>query len=572
MDYIRLKDDKNMTENALIDRIKILEDENSNLKKELAEFKISRPDNFDDNTKFRRIFDSSPDAIILIDIKGLVVDVNDKVCYWLGLQHTQLINSDASNLPIFTLKSRKNLFAKIEEHKKGISIHPFEIEVFTKENLLVIGLTNIATIYNEKKDPTNYIVHISDITEMKAAQKALLESEEKFKIVSESSGDIIYRLKYETMEYDYLNPAFERITGYSLNEINKVKFPSIVNRVETIDEYTLEQMRNRRIERNIDEYNADYLIKDKMGNFRWLRDHSNPWYDENGKIIGSIGILADITNRKRLEEDQKKYVEELALSRDMVEQHAYELVELNLKLEESEQKLQELNASKDKFFSIIAHDLRSPFTTLIGYTEIIEEDIEKISREELKESIHTIYNTSKKIYSLLENLLSWARIQTGRMPNNPSVLKLFDICLDIIGLFEENAKSKSVFLNSLVQKDVLVYADLNMVDTVIRNLVSNALKFTPENGTITISAKQNDGFVEISIIDTGKGIKPENLGKLFKIDEHVTTLGTNNEKGTGLGLILCKELVEANGGNIGVKSTLNVGSRFYFTLPVQVVK
>ncbi|MFH0736666.1 MAG: PAS domain-containing sensor histidine kinase [bacterium] len=561
-----------MTENIINDRIKTLEEENNLLKNELAAYKKSQSPNLDDNIKFRKIFDSSPDAIILLDTTGLIVDANDKVCDWLGIPHHQLIKSDASGLPIFTLKTKKNLFAKIEEHKMGISIRPFEIEVFTQNHLILIGLTNIATIFSEKKEPINYIVHISDITEMKAAQKALLESEEKFKIVSESSGDIIYRLRYETMEYDYLNPAFQKITGYTLKEINKIKFPSIVKQVETIDDYSLEQMRNRRIERNIDEYNADYLIKDKAGNLKWLRDHSNPWYNETGKIIGSIGILADITNRKKLEEDQKKYVEELALSRDMVEQHAYELVELNLKLEDSEEKLKELNASKDKFFSIIAHDLRSPFTTLIGYTEIIEEDFENFSREELKESIHTIYNTSKKIFSLLENLLSWARIQTGRMPFNPTSIKLFEVCTEIISLFEENAKAKSIFLNSMVKRDILVFADSNMIDTVIRNLVSNALKFTPQNGSITISAIQKENFIEVSIIDTGNGIKETNLNKLFKIDEHVTTLGTNDEKGSGLGLILCKELVETNGGKIFVESTLNVGSRFYFTLPVPVVQ
>jgi len=415
-----------------------------------------------------------------------------------------------------------------------------------------------------------YIITLTDLSEIKAAQQAYLESEEKFRIVSESSGDIIYRLRYDTMQYDYLNAAFERITGYTIDEINRIGFKSIIRQIESYSDTTVEELVKQRENRQVGDFSADYLIEDKFGNLKWLRDHSNPWYNSEGVIIGSIGILSDITARKKLEEDHKRVIEEIALSRDMLEQHAYEMVELNLKLEESEEKLKELNANKDRFFSIIAHDLRSPFTTLIGYTELLHEDFESTSREELKESIEILHTTSKRIYNLLENLLSWARIQTGRMPYQPLKLDISIICKDIVNLFEENAKIKNIDLSYDMEKDLYVYADKNMIDTVIRNLVSNALKFTPSGKTIVLSAERLDNFIEVSVTDTGLGMSQDVLSKLFKIDQHVTTLGTTGEKGTGLGLILCKELVEKNGGKIGVESTLNIGSRFYFTLPVYV--
>ncbi len=537
------------------------------IKNSLTDTKMPNNYNKIGKGKYKRIFELLPEAIILLDETLKIIDLNKKVIDWLNLDLSKFHGTSILQFPFFEEKTKNEIIAGFNILKSESKILHFEGKVNSCDNFVFPSLITIIPIFTKHK-LFFYLITISDLTEIKSAQKAYLESEEKFRIVSESSGDIIYRLRYDTMQYDYLNPAFEKITGYTLDEINQIGFKSIVRQIESYTDSNVEELIKHREERQVYDYNADYLIEDKYGNYKWVRDHSNPWYNHEGTVIGSIGILSDITSRKKLEEEHRRYIEEIALSRDMLEQHAYEMVELNLKLEESEEKLKELNASKDRFFSIIAHDLRSPFTTLIGYTEILKEDFDNVSREELKESIDTIHTTSRRIYNLLENLLSWARMQTGRMPFQPLKLDLSIICMNIISLFEENAKLKDIVLSYHLPDNLFVSADKNMIDTVIRNLVSNSLKFTPNGRTVDVSARSIGNFIEVSVSDTGLGIKPEILTKLFKIDQHVTTLGTTGEKGSGLGLVLCKELVEKNGGKIGVESKLNEGSRFYFTLPV----
>lgn len=522
----------------------------------------------DDFKKFKKVFELSPNGIIVFDNNSNIVAINNRIKEWTGFSSETIIKQNITKTCIFSEKSRQLIIEQLDKVLFNNKITPFEIEIISNKNEIIFGITKPGLITGLAKD-FYFVLNIINISEMKLAKQALIESEEKFKMVSENSGDIIYRLRYNDMKYDFLNPAFQKITGYSLEEINKIGLKTIIKRIESIDEYDIETIQNERKAGTLYEYNADYLIEDKNGTQKWLRDHSNPWYDKDGNIIGSVGILTDISVRKRLEEQHKKYLSEISLSRDMMEQKANELVALNIKLEENEQKLKELNSSKDKFFSIIAHDLRSPFTTLMGYSEVLVEDFETYTKEELKESLGMIHDTSTKIFNLLENLLSWSRIQTGRMPFNPLKFDVSELCDDTVNLFQENALAKSISLVSVVNPNTFVFADKQMVDAVIRNLVANALKFTPENKYIKISALDKDGYIEISVCDKGVGIKESVLSKLFKIDEQITTPGTNDEKGSGLGLILCKELVEKNGGKIAVESTFGEGSRFYFTLPKQ---
>ncbi len=275
----------------------------------------------------------------------------------------------------------------------------------------------------------------------------------------------------------------------------------------------------------------------------------------------------EIEERIRIEEEVATYIEELQESKDLMEKNAFDLVEINLKVEESEQKLRELNASKDKFFSIISHDLKSPFLALLGYTEILMEDFENLSKEEMQEFIYSVSKAAKNVYNLLENLLEWSRIQTGRIEYIPEFFNLYQVSGFVIDLLNENAKSKNIHLVDSVEKSIVVYANENMVNTIIRNLVSNAIKFTSEGGTIEVGAIEEDNFAKVWIKDNGIGMSAGDREKLFRIDVHHTTIGTNKEKGTGLGLILCKELVEKNGGEIKVISEINRGTTFEFTLP-----
>jgi len=239
------------------------------------------------------------------------------------------------------------------------------------------------------------------------------------------------------------------------------------------------------------------------------------------------------------------------------------------KLKKYSEELKELNSSKDKFFSIIAHDLRSPFYGLLGLTGIMKNDFDKLSREELEAYINEIQSSTSNLFSLIENLLDWSRMQTGKYPYNPEVIKISEIVSEIVNVLQYNANSKSISINNdLKDQELYVLADEPMMRSLFQNLLSNAIKFTPEGGNITLSAEWliND-FVELSVKDTGLGISDENIPKLFRLDEFFSTPGTNMERGSGLGLMLCKDIIEKHGSELIVESKLGKGSRFSFKLP-----
>ena len=229
--------------------------------------------------------------------------------------------------------------------------------------------------------------------------------------------------------------------------------------------------------------------------------------------------------------------------------------------------LEQANASKDKFFSIIAHDLRAPFTGLLGLTDLFLAHLEDFTLADIKESLHALQNTTKTVHALLENLLTWARLQRGGIEYFPEDLWLRGLVERNLALFMVTAAQKQITLRNLTPADASVYADRNMMNTVLQNLISNALKFTSAGGAIEVSARPQEAFVEVAVTDTGVGISAADLPKLFRIEVKYTNVGTAGEKGTGLGLILCKELVAHNRGQIGVASALGQGTTFRFTLP-----
>ncbi|MBN1115992.1 MAG: hybrid sensor histidine kinase/response regulator [Bacteroidales bacterium] len=249
-----------------------------------------------------------------------------------------------------------------------------------------------------------------------------------------------------------------------------------------------------------------------------------------------------------------------------------ELTELNKNLEqkvvERTKQLEELNASKDKFFSIIAHDLRNPFNTLLGFTELIRDNIENFSQDQLKEYISILFESSRNSYSLLKNLLEWSRSQTGTLKVIPEKFDLHKLGIEVLNLLEAHALKKDIEIINEISEGTFVFADYNLINTVIRNLISNAIKYSSKGSQVVFNCKKKDSFIECSVSDSGVGISEQNIKKLFRIDQNYSTSGTDNESGTGLGLLLCKEFVEKSNGKIWVESELDKGSQFYFTLPL----
>jgi len=234
----------------------------------------------------------------------------------------------------------------------------------------------------------------------------------------------------------------------------------------------------------------------------------------------------------------------------------------NRKLKVLIEELKVTNQTKDKFFSIISHDLRSPFNSILGFTELLQKNIEKYPIEKIKKYIEHIYSSSRKTYKLLENLLEWSRLQLGKITPNYVLFNLYQITTEVVELMKNTATAKSIQLSSEMPPDITMVADIEMIKTILRNLISNSIKFTNTNGFVTIKATKNLNNLIITVEDNGVGMEKNIVDKLFKIDANISTAGTQGESGTGLGLLLCNELVEINKGKIEVESQCGKGTIF----------
>jgi signal transduction histidine kinase len=253
----------------------------------------------------------------------------------------------------------------------------------------------------------------------------------------------------------------------------------------------------------------------------------------------------------------------------MLEINAQTIKEKNRIIADEHQQLEIANQTKDKFFSIIAHDLRGPISSMMSMLELINENHKGRIDHSLQDPLNVLTTTSQQTFTLLENLLTWSRSQSGQIEYKPTTCNLGEVIRDNIGLIQTGIEEKKIKLINQVDSNVTFWADRAMIDTIIRNLLSNAIKYTHNEGSITIGSKKGEHDVEISIGDTGIGIKPDSLEKLFRIDvQNVSSPGTNGECGTGLGLILCQELVTKLKGKITVTSAVNKGSVFTITLPL----
>jgi signal transduction histidine kinase len=246
------------------------------------------------------------------------------------------------------------------------------------------------------------------------------------------------------------------------------------------------------------------------------------------------------------------------------------LINTNMRSRQIQQlnsQLEKLNADKDLFISILAHDLRSPFNAILGLSELLNDDIRKLDIDDIEDIAKTINKSARNSFNLLEDILMWARTQSGKIPFKPQKLSFAAIYKDVFEILYPNADTKNISINYTTDEDIFVFADIDMLKTILRNLVSNAIKFTNEGGTINISAVENSENTTISVSDNGIGINPDDLKKLFDISLVVSTKGTSDEKGTGFGLLLCKEFVDKHGGKIWAECEAGPGCDFKFTLP-----
>jgi PAS domain S-box-containing protein len=307
-------------------------------------------------------------------------------------------------------------------------------------------------------------------------------------------------------------------------------------------------------------HNAFFNSRNNKVNSRFQEITVTPQVDSGGEVQQAVFTIADVSDLTTRLDEQKilynKAQDEIRIRTEMQE-----------KIAVSEKRLRELNSTKDKFFSIIAHDLMSPFNSILGLCEILSQNINDKDYQHIDEYGQAIISSSKKAFALLVNLLEWSRLQTGRISFNPVQINFKSIITDNIELFKNSALQKEVLIETDIQPDLKVFADYNMIKTVVRNLLSNAIKYTSKSGNIRISLAQNNQETEFSIKDTGIGIIEEDMDKIFRLDIQFTTPGTANESGSGLGLMLCKEFVEKHNGRIWVESKPNKGTIFRFIIP-----
>ncbi len=376
---------------------------------------------------------------------------------------------------------------------------------------------------------------VGSLIERKKSDEALRQSEEKYRMLIEAMNEGVVILDSNGF-IKFTNNSFLKNLGYSKDEL----WGCTPRKVLAKDSKSkIAQLLRDRKKRNLESSFELKLVRKDNSIVDCLISQRNV-YSSYGQFQGSFAIITDITEIKNAENSIRKYSEEL----------------------------EELNANKDKFFSVIAHDLRSPFISLLGYTEILNEDIDELTAEETKVFATNIHESSKNLFSLLENLLEWSRVQTGRVKFTPIEVVVDKIIFDTIDLFREPAHTKNINLTFAEASDIKAFADVNMIESVLRNLISNSIKFTKPGGNIIVRTKVEQKACTVTIEDNGCGIPKGDIEKIFSIGDHISTNGTNDEKGSGLGLILCKEFVNKNGGKIWAESEINVGSKFNFTLPL----
>ncbi|MBK6962877.1 MAG: PAS domain S-box protein [Bacteroidales bacterium] len=481
--------------------------------------------------KLRTIIETSPDGISITSLDGTVQFVSGRAISMLGYDSVDDMLG-RNSLDFLHPDYREKAVYFLTEMFKGNLTGANEYLLIRKNGSTFYAELNANVLKNNDNEPIGILYVQRDISERKIAEQILKDSEEQHRLLLETAQEGI--IVAQGSKLNFFNQRIIDISGYSSEELADMDF---INLVFPDDRSLLMENYKKRLSgEQVDQsYTVRILCKD--GNVRWVEISGTRivWKGE----IASLTFINDINEHR------------LALEA----------------LRESETRLSELNATKDKFFSIIAHDLKSPFNNIVALSNLLVEQIQNNEKEGIEEFAGLIQSSSQQAMSLLINLLDWSRSQTGRLVCSPEYVDIVALIHEVMDLMNETARQKSITLSMELPRNLLAYADKTMVSTIIRNLVSNAIKFTNTGGEVTVKVERNQSDLMISVRDTGVGIKPEAMGKLFRIEESISTKGTGNEKGTGLGLILCKEFVENHGGKIWAESEDGKGSKFSFTIP-----
>ena len=440
--------------------------------------------------------------------------------------------------------SIKDFQKKLNEVVHGMASPPFEEKLMRLDGTVVEA--EITPVQTHINGTTAVQVIVNDVTKQKKTEQALKKSEEKFRLLTVTLSDIVWTVNSKGT-ITYVSPYKENVLGYPAETIiknslyNLLSPPSVLSCLIEWEEMKSIVQSGIRMEprKLILETNS------KIGEVKWIEVINTAMYDSDDRFIGFSGICQDITSKKKAEH----------------------IVEENNRLRKNELHLKEVIATKDKFLSIIAHDLRSPFNSTIGFLELLLTKYDEFNDEERKDHISLISENATTALNLLENLLVWAKSQTGRMAFNPVKQKLAPILNSVKETFQSAINQKDLTFKISIPDGIEILADTNMLGSIFQNLISNAIKYSRKGGTLLLDVQEIQNQIEMIVSDNGIGMGKETKNRLFKVGEEISIPGTSNEKGSGLGLILCKDFIEKHNGSIVVESEIGKGSQFIVRIP-----
>lgn len=481
---------------------------------------------------YHEIFYFNPNPMWIFDLETLAfLEVNQATIEQYGYTKEEFLSmtlkdiTSAEDIPSLMISAVKAVTDYNADHELWRHITK------SGENLFA-ELSAKSLIYEGKKARS---VIINNITKRVEAEKALLESETKYRILTESSNDLIMRFDRE-YRHLYANPATMLYFGMQ---------PEIFIG-KTHEELGFPEADYRYWDAKIEEVFVKGKAAKEVVAINDGQTHTDwsliPEFDKEGNVITVLSYSRDIT----------------------------EVIKIQQELEESEKNLKLIDAEKDKFFSIIAHDLRSPFNGFLGLTDLLMNDLSSMTSQEIELFASKMNKSAYSFFSLLENLLEWSQMQNGLIKFNPTAINLNDEISFILNTMEESFKGKSIMVSKNILFETTILGDKHMLNAVFRNLISNAFKFTPFGGSIEILSRvSTENNLEISIKDSGIGMSEKIIQSLFSLSEKINRKGTDNEESSGLGLLLVKEYLDKHNGKISVFSQEGVGSTFIVTLPLR---
>lgn len=386
-------------------------------------------------------------------------------------------------------------------------------------------------IFNAHNEIEKFVEVIHDVTEQKQAEKGLRENEQFFRQIGDNVIDTLYVFDPEKKRFLYASKGYERMLERPLEELyaNPKSFLPLVHPDDVNG--LLAAAKNEMEASQFLDHEFRIMLPD--GRVRWIHARNFPVYNENQKQYRTVGIAEDIT-----------------------------------KMKQAEQRIKAANAAKDRLFSILGHDLLTPMATLKEFIELLERNYIQYPEEKRRKYLGLINESASSLISLLGNLMTWSRSQQQKIEVHPQPLHIHALTAECFAVLKPSASRKQIRLFNQVPQDAAGYADKAMMTIVLRNLISNGIKFTPHGGKVEVFARREAARLVIGVADTGMGIEADKTAKLFIFAEIYSTPGTDGEKGTGLGLVICKEFVEQNAGEIWVKTTPKSGTIFYFSVPL----